>query len=68
MLLQCCLICCARTLIAHMITVLLQLCLNRLQLTQGDVESGGFSPEQKQQQDKEKEQECMGEGRVIETL
>ena len=44
------------------------MCLNRLQLTQGDAESGDFSPEQKQEQDKDEEQEHMGEGRVIETL
>lgn len=48
-----------------MIIVLLQLCLNRLQPTQGDA---GFSPEQKQPQEEEKKRECMGEGRVIETL
>lgn len=47
---------------------LLQMCLNRLQLTQGDVENGGFSPEQKQQQDKDDEREDMGKGRVIETF
>ena len=66
MLLHCCLnLLCARTLlVAHMIIVLLQLCLNRQQPTQGDVESGDFSPEQKQQQDKEKKRECMGEGSV----
>ena len=59
---------CARTLlVAYMIIVLLQLCLNKLQPTQGDVKSGDFSPEQKQQQDKKKKRECMGEGRVIET-
>lgn len=44
------------------------MCLNRLQLTQGDVENGDFSPEQKQQQDKDDEREDMGEGRVIETF
>ena len=59
---------CARTLlVAYMIIVLLQLCLNKLQPTQGDVKSGDFSPEQKQHQDKEKKRECTGEGRVIET-
>ena len=44
------------------------MCLNRLQLTQGNAESGDFSPEQKPEQDKDEEREHMGEGRVIETL
>ena len=59
---------CARYVNCQYNHFLLQMCLNRLQLTQGDAESGDFSPEQKQEQDKDEEQEHMGEGRVIETL